>query len=153
MRDLDDLDMRLLGELARDSSASVPALSRRLGSNPSVLYGRIKRMVKKGLIRRFTIDIDESQLGVGVKASVGICRDPKLKESIRRGLMGTPEVSYVSEVTGRFDMMAGVMAGSLEELHSVVIEKIGKMDGVQSTETFVELQKADKGPPFLAGAG
>ena len=40
-----------------------------------------KRLMKKKLIKKFTIEIDESLLGVGVKASVGINRDPKLKRN------------------------------------------------------------------------
>ena len=32
---------------------------------------------------------------------------------------------------------------------SVVIEKIGKIEGIQNTETFVELQKTDKDPVYL----
>jgi len=34
-------------------------------------------------------------------------------------------------------------------LHTVAIEKIGKIDGIQNTETFVELQKTDKEPTYL----
>ena len=37
----------------------------------------------------------------------------------------------------------------LEDLHTIVIEKIGKIEGVQNTETFVELQKTAKDPVFL----
>jgi len=55
--------------------------------------------------------------------------------------MSTPEVASISEVTGRFDILVRVFAENLESLHSVVIEKIGKIDGIQNTETFVELQK------------
>jgi Lrp/AsnC family transcriptional regulator for asnA, asnC and gidA len=52
-------------------------------------------------------------------------------------------------VTGRFDIMIKVYAKNLESLHSVVIEKIGKIEGIQNTETFVELQKTDKDPVYL----
>ena len=45
--------------------------------------------------------------------------------------------------------MVRVYADNLEALHSVVIEKIGKIDGIQNTETFVELQKTDKEPEYL----
>ena len=41
-------------------------------------------------------------------------------------------------------------AQDLEALHTVVIEEIGKVDGIQNTETFVELQKTDKDLTFLA---
>ena len=58
--------------------------------------------------------------------------------------METSEVVSISEVTGRFDIMIKVYAKNLEALHSVVIEKIGKIEGIHNTETFVELQKTDK---------
>lgn len=141
--------MKLLYELAKDSSISVPNLSKKLGINASVLYSRIKRLLKKKLIKKFTIVIDDSILGIGVKATVGINRDPKLKDSIHKQLMETAEVVSISEITGRFDIMIRVYAENLEALHTVVIEKIGKIDGIQNTETFVELQKTDKDPVYL----
>lgn len=145
----DELDMKLLYELTKDGSISVPNLSKKLGINASVLYSRIKRLLRKKLIKKFTIVIDDSLLGIGVKATVGINRDPKLKESIHKHLVETPEVISISEVTGRFDIMIRVSAENLESLHNVVIEKIGKIEGIQDTETFVELQKTDKDPIYL----
>ena len=146
---LDNLDMKLLYELTKDGSISVPNLSKKLGINASVLYSRIKRLTKKKIIKKFTVIVDESQLGIGVKATIGINRDPKLKETIHKQLLQTPEIVSISEVTGRFDIMVSVHAENLEMLHNIVIEKIGKVEGIQSTETFVELQKTDKEPSYL----
>jgi len=145
----DELDMKLLFELTRDGSITVPTLSAKLGINASVLYSRIKRLLKKKLIKKFTIEIDDSLLGIGVKATVGVNRDPKFKDSIHKKLLEVIEVVSISEVTGRFDIMIHVYAKNLEELHSIVIEKIGKIEGVQNSETFVELQKTDKDPVYL----
>ena len=149
MQRLDDLDMKLLFELTKDGNISVPILSKKLGINASVLYSRIKRLVKKKLIKKFTIDIDNSLLGIGVKATVGINRDPKLKIEISKRLLVVDEITSISEVTGRFDIMVQIYAKDLENLHTVVIEKIGKIEGIQNTETFVELQKTDKDPTYL----
>ncbi|NNL59073.1 MAG: Lrp/AsnC family transcriptional regulator [Nitrosopumilus sp.] len=149
MHRFDDLDMKLLFELTKDGSISVPTLSKKLGINASVLYSRIKRLMKKKLIKKFTVEIDDSLLGIGVKASVGINRDPKLKDEIHKTFMNIPEVVSISEVTGRFDIIIKVYAKNLEALHSIVIEKIGKVPGVQNSETFVELQKTDKDPVYL----
>ncbi len=148
LQKFDDLDMKLLFELTKDGSISVPALSKKLGINASVLYSRIKRLVKKKLIKKFTVVVDDSLLGIGVKASIGINRDPKLKDNIHKQLMATPEVTSISEVTGRFDIIVNVQTKNLEVLHSIVIEKLGKIDGIINTETFVELQKTDKDPVY-----
>jgi Lrp/AsnC family transcriptional regulator for asnA, asnC and gidA len=68
---------------------------------------------------------------------------------ITKKLLETAEVVSISEVTGRFDMLVKVYAKNLEALHSIVIEKIGKIEGIQNTETFVELQRTDKDPVYL----
>ena len=149
MHRYDELDLKLLFELTKDANISVPNLSKKLGINASVLYSRIKRLTKKKIIKKFTIVIDDALLGIGVKATVGINRDPKFMDSIQTALMSTPEVASISEVTGRFDIMVRVFAENLEQLHSIVIEKVGKIDGIQNTETFVELQKTDKDPVYL----
>ena len=141
--------MKLLFELSKDGNISVPTLSKKLGISASVLYSRIKRLVRKKVIKKFTIEIDDSLLGIGVKASVGINRDPKFKIQIHKELLEIAEVVSIIEVTGRFDIMIRVYAKDLEDLHTVVIEKIGKIDGIQNTETFVELQKTDKEPAYL----
>ena len=102
--------MRILSELTKDASISVPQLSKKLNVNASVLYSRIKRLGKRSLIKKFTVIINEGMLGINVKATVGINRDPKLKEPIHSELLRIPEVRSLSEVTGRFDMIVNVNA-------------------------------------------
>lgn len=148
MQRFDELDMRILSELTKDASISVPQLSKKLNVNASVLYSRIKRLGKRSLIKKFTVIINEGMLGINVKATVGINRDPKLKEPIHSELLRIPEVRSLSEVTGRFDMIVNVNARTLEELHNIVIERIGKIEGIQNTETFVEMQRTEKEPVY-----
>ena len=148
MQRFDELDMKILSELSKNASISIPRLSKKLSINTSVLYSRIKRLSKRNLIQKYTIIVNQTLLGLNVKAIVGINRDPKLKESIHLAILKIPEVNTISEVTGRFDMMVTLSAHSLEELHNVVIGQIGKIEGIQNTETFVEMQKTEKDPLF-----
>jgi Lrp/AsnC family transcriptional regulator for asnA, asnC and gidA len=145
----DELDMKILSELTKDASISIPQLSKKIGINSSVLYSRIKRLMKRELIKKFTVIINETQLGINIKATVGINRDPKLKEPLHTELLKIPEVRSLIEVTGRFDIILTVYARTLEELHKVVIDRIGKIDGIQTTETFVEMQRTDKEPIYM----
>jgi Lrp/AsnC family transcriptional regulator, regulator for asnA, asnC and gidA len=144
----DELDMKILSELTKDASISVPQLSNKLNVNASVLYSRIKRLSKRSLIQKFTVIVNEGMLGFNVKATVGINRDPKFKDPIHSELLKIPEVRSLSEVTGRFDMIVVVNARTLEELHNVVIRLIGKIEGIQNTETFVEMQRTEKEPVY-----
>ena len=76
---IDDLDLKILSELAQDASISVPKLSKKISVNASVVYSRIKRLVKRGLIKKFTIVINDEALGFGVKALTGINMDSQAK--------------------------------------------------------------------------
>src|SRR6266487_4263365 len=119
---IDDLDLKILSELANDASISVPKLSKKINVNASVVYSRIKRLIKRGLIKKFTIVINDEALGFNV-------------------LFKIPEVREISEVTGRFDVLVTMNARSLDEMHQLISEKIGHAEGVQKTETFIEMRK------------
>jgi Lrp/AsnC family transcriptional regulator for asnA, asnC and gidA len=137
----DDLDLKILSELATDASISVPKLSKKINVNASVVYSRIKRLSKRGLIRKFTIVINDEALGFSVKALTGINMDSKLRDNVLNELFKIPEVREVSEVTGRFDVLVTMNARSLDEMHRLISEKIGHVEGVQKTETFIEMRK------------
>lgn len=145
----DDLDRRLLYELYHDGAISIPTLSKKLNSNNSVLYSRIKRLVRNKVIKKFTIQVDESKLGMGVRAEVGINRSPRRKNDIHKKLIETPAVVSITEVTGRFDIIVTVHVPDLETLHETVTNKISRIEGIHNTETFVELDRVDKDPEYL----
>ena len=144
MQKIYDLDFKLLIELKKDCHVPIPSLAKKFGINSSVLYSRINRLVAKKIIIKYTIETDDSKLGIGVKALVGINRDPKDKNSIHKMLMDISNVASIYEVTGRFDIVVRIFAEDLGHLHSLIIEKIGNISGITSTETFVELQKTEK---------
>jgi Lrp/AsnC family transcriptional regulator for asnA, asnC and gidA len=138
---IDDLDLKILSELAKDASISVPKLSKKINVNASVVYSRIKRLIKRGLVKKFTIVINDEALGFNVKALTGINMDSKLRDNVLNELFKIPEVREVSEVTGRFDVLVTMNARSLDEMHQLISEKIGHVEGVQKTETFIEMRK------------
>ncbi|MEK0370892.1 MAG: winged helix-turn-helix transcriptional regulator, partial [Nitrosopumilus sp.] len=72
----------MLSELSNDASISVPRLSKKIDVNSSVIYSRIKRLVKRKLIERFTIVVNDAELGFNVKALTGINMDSKKRDHI-----------------------------------------------------------------------
>ncbi|HET6590059.1 MAG TPA: Lrp/AsnC family transcriptional regulator [Candidatus Nitrosocosmicus sp.] len=141
---IDDLDLKILSELSKDASISVPRLSKKININSSVVYSRIKRLVKRGLIKKFTIIINDEALGFNVKALTGITMDSKQRDNVLDELFKIPEVREVAEVTGRFDVLVTMTARSLDEMHQIISEKVGRIEGVQKTETFIEMRKTSR---------
>jgi Lrp/AsnC family transcriptional regulator for asnA, asnC and gidA len=145
---IDELDMKILAELVKDASISVPRMSKKINVNSSVVYSRIKRLVKRGLIKKFTIVVNEETLGFNVRAIIGVSMDSKLRDNVLAELFKVPEVREITEVTGRFDVLVTVAARALDEMHQLISDKIGRIEGVQKTETFVEMKKTVKEPQY-----
>ncbi len=137
---VDQTDMSILRELAQDSSISTPKLAAKLGLTPSMTYSRVRRLVSRGLITRFTIDVNNEALGYGVKVLVGMKMDSKKRNHIVDELFQIEGVREVAEVTGRFDILVTAYFMSLEKMHSMVSDKIGRIDGVVSTESLIEMK-------------
>ena len=140
--------MKIITELSRDGNASVPNLSKKLGVNTSVLYSRIKRLVKRKLIERFTIVVNDRELGYTVKALTGINMDSKMRDNVIDELMKIPEVREISEVTGRFDIIVTMYAKNLDEMHRLISERLGRIQGVQRSESFIEMKRTTKPMPY-----
>ena len=143
--------MNILSELSNDASISVPKLAKKINTNTSVVYSRIKRLLKQKLIQRFTIDVNDKELGYGVKSVTGINMDSKKRDNIIDSLFSIDGVREISEVTGRFDIMVTMNARNLNEMHKVVSEKIGKIDGIIGSESFIEMKRRTKSMPYLSG--
>ena len=146
---MDKTDLRILSELSNDSSISIPKLSEKINVNTSVVYSRIKRLVKSKLIKKFTIDVNDKELGYAVKSLTGINMDSKQRDVVIEELFKIPGVREISEVTGRFDILVIMFAKNLPEMHRLISEEIGKIQGIVSSESFIEMKRRKKQMPYM----
>jgi Lrp/AsnC family transcriptional regulator for asnA, asnC and gidA len=149
MAKVDKIDQKILSELTNDSSISIPRLSEKINVNSSVVYSRIKRLVKKKLIERFTMKINNKELGFGVKSITGINMDSKQRDNVIQELFKIPGVREVSEVTGRFDILVTMYAENLSEMYRIVSDSIGKIQGVIGSESFIEMKTRTKQMSYM----
>ena len=146
---MDKIDQKILSELTNDSSISIPKLSEKINVNSSVVYSRIKRLVKKKLIERFTIDVNNKEFGYGVKSITGINMDSKKRDGIIQDLFKISGVREIAEVTGRFDILVTMYAENLSEMYRIVSDNIGKIDGIIGSESFIEMKTRTKQMPYM----
>ena len=146
---MDKTDLKILSELSNDSSISIPKLSEKINVNTSVVYSRIKRLVKSKLIKKFTIDVNDKELGYAVKSLTGINMDSKQRDVVIDELFKIPGVREISEVTGRFDILVIMFAKNLPEMHRLISEEIGKIQGIVSSESFIEMKRRKKQMPYM----
>ena len=105
--------------------------------------------MKRKLIERFTIDVNDAELGYEVKALTGINIDTKQRDNVIEQLFNIDGVREVAEVTGRFDILVTMYSRSLDQMHKMVSEKIGRVEGIQSSESFIEMKSRTKAMPYM----
>ena len=146
---MDKIDQKILSELTNDSSISIPKLSEKINVNSSVVYSRIKRLVKKKLIERFTIDVNNKEFGYGVKSITGINMDSKQRDVVIQELFKIQGVREISEVTGRFDILVTMYAKNLSDMYRIISDNIGKIQGLVGSESFIEMKTRTKQMPYM----
>ena len=146
---MDKTDLKILSELSNDSSISIPKLSEKINVNTSVVYSRIKRLVKSKLIKKFTIDVNDKELGYAVKSLTGINMDSKQRDDVIEELFKINGVREISEVTGRFDILVTMYAENLSDMYRIISDNIGKIQGIIGSESFIEMKTRTKQMPYM----
>ncbi|RLG07332.1 MAG: Lrp/AsnC family transcriptional regulator [Thaumarchaeota archaeon] len=75
----------------------------------------------------------------GVRAFIHVFVESSQLEKVSREITKLPETVDVYEVTGEFDIIAIVIAESIEEFRNFLKDKILKIPGVKSTVTSIVL--------------
>ncbi len=147
MTELDDLDSQIINLLQIDGRASNIELARKIGVSEGTVRRRFRNLVKEEVIRVIAIP-DPSKLGRETSALIGLKVDPALVDSVASELAKMEEVQYSAVTTGAYDVFCRVALSSPLELSNFLRNRIGDINGVRRSETFVNLSiKKNSGGP------
>jgi DNA-binding Lrp family transcriptional regulator len=137
-RALDDVDRRLITLLQANARASTAELARRLGVARTTVVARLARLEGSGAIVGYTARLGVDATGPVVQAWVGITVSPKAGREVVRRLADWPEVRQLASVSGEFDYLALLQAGTTGRLDAL-LDQLGDIDGVIKTTSSVVL--------------
>lgn len=135
---MDDIDNRLLSELANDARASVSTLGRRLGLARTTVQARIEKLERTGIITGYTVKLGESAQRDRIKATVLVVFDPRSGPQVVQRLKKIPEVEVAHSSSGRFDMILQLATRNTSRLDEI-LDMIGVIPGVRSSESLIHL--------------
>jgi Lrp/AsnC family leucine-responsive transcriptional regulator len=131
---LDDLDRRILTELARNGRLTNTELAERLPLSHSAISRRIARLERDGAIKGYGAQVDPAALGLTIRAFIGVRRDPTaVVETLSLGLKSIPEVAGCWIVTGEYDFFIDVRARDMDAFSTVLLHHVQKVPGVVAT--------------------
>jgi Lrp/AsnC family transcriptional regulator for asnA, asnC and gidA len=132
---LDDTDHRIIAALRQDSRRSIRELAKALGLRPSTVHQRITKLRKEGIIRRFTVKLDNAAVGEGFIVFMLVLGKPT--QYVGKTLIDHPHIKEVFGVTGEYDLLFKLKFKDVAEFNDFVIGFRKENKEVQKTLTMV----------------
>ncbi|HIE13761.1 TPA: Lrp/AsnC family transcriptional regulator [Candidatus Bathyarchaeota archaeon] len=129
---MDEIDLKILRILSRNSRTKFVQIAKEVGLSEGAVRRRIRNMIEKGIIRRFTIETT-----VGVEGIVLVKTEPTRTEEAAFCVKKIAD--RVFEVSGDYDVAVFIQAYTIEELNRKV-DEIRKLPSVLSTNTLIKLK-------------
>ncbi|MDA3626970.1 Lrp/AsnC family transcriptional regulator [Saccharopolyspora sp. WRP15-2] len=117
---LDEINIRLLGELREAPRMSMSELARRVGMSAPAVTERIQRLERVGVITGYQLQIDPASLGLPVSAFVRIRPAPGQLPKVAALAEELENVSECHRITGEDCFLVRIHAGAVDELEELL---------------------------------
>ncbi|SRR3989344_4772746 len=144
---IDKKDIIILKELKKDGRLSAQDISKATKIPVTTIFNRIRRMEKTGVIKGYTVILDEGKTGRNVAAYVSMTVDYNLlkrkgmtQQELAAKLRQYEFVDEVDMITGTSDIVVKIRTTDISQLNEFVTKYMRNMEGVERTQTSVILE-------------
>src|ERR671932_624777 len=137
---LDDINLKIIDVLSRDSSMPFVEIAKQVGISDATVHLRVRRLISEGVINKFTLSIDNDLLGYDHLGFIGINIRPGFADEITEMLSHIEEVLEVHEMYGRFDLFVKVRAKDLNHTRHIIENKIRILPNIVETQLMTILK-------------
>ncbi|MCK5152305.1 MAG: Lrp/AsnC family transcriptional regulator [Candidatus Thorarchaeota archaeon] len=131
----DDNDRTIIDILRRNARSSLRDIAKVVKMSPSSVRNRIERLVERGLIKRFTVDLDYRKMGYEIQVIVLITSRPGSSEEIYKALQSFTEIFKVYWTSGPANFVCIVRVQNMNELSQFMTGQLEKLKGVERVES------------------
>lgn len=136
---MDRIDAKLIQELQNDGRQSYTKLANILGVTEGTIRKRVKALHRQEIIDIRAV-LNPNKVGYDVVCIMAMQVKMADLLKVAEMLAEKPNVYYLAFVTGRYDMLALVLARTPGELSDFIKKHISSMPSILRTETFVNLE-------------
>jgi DNA-binding Lrp family transcriptional regulator len=137
---IDELDIRLIRELAGHPRASHLELARRIGVTRATVHARLAKLTQRGVITGFGPDLDRRALGYDVQAFVTLGIAQGRLDDVAQVLRAVPQVLEAHGITGSGDVHCRVVARTHEQLQEILIQ-LNRSSSVVRSNSVISLSE------------
>ncbi|MCW2747684.1 MAG: AsnC family transcriptional regulator [Nocardioidaceae bacterium] len=135
---LDDTAKQIIALLQVDGRRSYASIGKAVGLSEAAVRHRVQKLQEGGVMQIVAVT-DPLQMGFSRQAMIGIKVSTGAKD-VAAELAKIDQIDYVVITTGRFDILAEVVAESDDELLELLSDQISAIQSVVSTEAFLYLK-------------
>ena len=135
---IDEINKAIITELQADGRRSYTAIAQRVGLSEAAVRQRVQKLIDDGTMQIVAVT-DPFRLGFNRMAMVGMRIDGDAT-SVAEALSKVPEVAYVVQSGGAFDLLCEVVCEDDDHLIEVLNKTLRVFPGVRETETFMYLR-------------
>lgn len=128
-----DLDMEIIKALQQDPRQSITSLSRAVGCTKSAAKMRLDKLTGDGIIN-FVVIINPKGLGYDVNIMMLVKCNPVRIQAVAEELARQQRVTYVSLVTGRWQILVGAQFEDNSDLYNFLLETASSIPDITETE-------------------
>ena len=133
-------DLDLIRILKEDARTPFTRIAEKFGVSETAIRKRVKKLLNKGVIKRFTIEVDPKKLGFEVTALIGVDTEPEAFISVIEKMREIEKVISLYTSTGDHMLLLEGWFKNTEELVKFV-EELQKIKGVTKVCPAIILEK------------
>jgi len=144
MEKLDDIDLKILRILQKDSKKTTKEVAEMLNLTASPVYERIKRLEKKGYIKKYVALLDKKAINRPVTAVCMVSlryHNEGFIEKFEQQIRAISEVQECFHMAGKVDFFLKINLQSLDAYHEFVRLKLSKIENIGVLESYFVLKE------------
>lgn len=141
--EIDNVDLKILNILSEDAKTPYTEVAKKVFVSGGTVHVRMKKLEEMGIVKGTTLKIDYSKLGYDITCFLGIYLEKSsLYDEVVSQLKEIPEVVTIRYTTGNYNIFCKIYCRDTQHLRNVLHDRIQKVDGIESTETFISLEES-----------
>lgn len=126
---MDKLDFGIISSLSKNSRTPFTEMARKLNVSESTIRKRVSGLENEGIIKKYSLVVDNSKMGLAHTALIGIDALPEKYLDVAKKLTEFEGIKYAASTTGDHMFMLEVLARDDDELRALS-DKLKEIDGV-----------------------
>jgi Lrp/AsnC family transcriptional regulator for asnA, asnC and gidA len=136
---LNETDRKIISYLQYDGRMPYTAIAAKLDITESTVRRRVKQLAESGKLQIVAI-VKPKDLGLDEAAMIGISVKTNRIAEVADEIAQLPEVTYLFQAAGEFDLFAEVYCRDREHFVSFLNEKLQQIPDIERTQTIFILK-------------